>query len=69
MHNRRAKYWNFSHYIQSTYQARRHGFKSGPAEVRASAEGTSVGEHERGGGSTRGGNPPSRMGGSGDLPR
>ena len=29
-------------------QARRHVFKSGPAEVRASAEGTSGGEHERG---------------------
>ena len=29
-------------------QARRHEIKSGPAEVRASAEGTSGGEHERG---------------------
>ena len=34
------------------YQARRHIVKSGPAEVRASAEGTSEGE------STRGGIPP-----------
>ena len=29
-------------------QARRHVYKSGPAEVRASAEGKSGGEHERG---------------------
>ena len=29
-------------------KARRHVFKSGPAEVRASAEGTIGGEHERG---------------------
>ena len=29
-------------------QARRHVINSGPAEVRASAEGTSGGEHERG---------------------
>ena len=29
-------------------QARRHVFKSGPAEVRTSADGTSGGEHERG---------------------
>ena len=43
-------------------QARRHVIKSGPARVRASAEGTSGGEHERG-------YPPSRKGGSGDLPR
>ena len=28
-------------------QVRQHVFKSGPAEVRASAEGTSGGEHER----------------------
>ena len=43
-------------------QARRHVFKSGPAEVRASTEGTCRGEHERG-------YPPSRKGGLGDLPR
>ena len=35
---------------ESNRQARRHVFKSGPAEIRASAEGTSGGrgEHERG---------------------
>ena len=43
-------------------QARRHIVKSGPAEVRASAEGTSEGE------STRGGIPPLVRGVSGDLP-
>ena len=33
---------------KSLYQARRHVFKSGPAEVRTSAEGMSGGGHERG---------------------
>ena len=42
-------------------QARRHVFESGPAEVRASAEDKSGGEHEKG-------YSPSRKGGSGDLP-
>ena len=40
-------------------QARRHVFKGGPAEVRASAEGTSGGEHEKGyAPSRKGGSPP-----------
>ena len=43
-------------------QARRHVFKSCPADVRASALGTSVGE------STRGGNPPLVMGAWGISP-
>ena len=42
-------------------QARRHVVKSGPAEVRASAEDTSEGESTRG--------SPSRKEVSGDLPR
>ena len=42
-------------------QARRHVFKSGLAEVRTSAEGTSGGEHERG-------SSPSRKGGFGGSP-
>ena len=42
-------------------QARRHVIKSGPAEVRASAEGASGGEHERG-------YHPSRKGGRGISP-
>ena len=43
-------------------QAYCHVIKSGPAEVKVSAEGTSGGEHERG-------HPLSCKGGSGDLPR
>ena len=43
------------------YQARRHVFESGPAEDRASAEGTRGGEYDSG--------CPSRKWGSGDLPR
>ena len=46
---------------QLSYQARRHVIKSGPAEVRARAEGTSGGEHERG-------YPPSCKGGLGGSP-
>ena len=47
----------------SNKQARRHVVKSGPAEVRASAEGTSKGE------STRGGIPPLLWGFGGSPPR
>ena len=43
-------------------QARRHVFKSGPAEVRECGECTSGGGHERG-------YSPPRKGVSGDLPR
>ena len=53
---------SLSRLFYSYGQACRQVFKSGPAEVRASAEGTSGGDHERG-------YSPSRNGGSGDLPR
>ena len=55
---RLAAHFEPRHCVGFLKQARRHVFKSGPAEVRASAEGTSGGEHERGRVS------PSRKGGS-----
>ena len=48
--------------IGPVYQACRHVFKSGPAEVRECGECKSGGEHKRG-------YTPSRKGGLGDLPR
>ena len=49
------------HIYKSHMQARRHVIKSGPAEVRASAKGTSGGEHERGDRGGGGGGGVSRL--------